>query len=259
MKLRISIDGGSRGNPGPAACGVAIDRLTDAGIEPIMQAGFFLGRLTNNVAEYHGLLKALEYADKLKPDEIEIVSDSQLMVMQITGQYKVKAPQLKPLVEQAREQLRPFGKWSIRHVYREANTRADQLANLAMDKKRDVWLIQDGKPVAANTDHDRVVKNDHASPKSSSLTGTPASSQRQSPADESSAPRKVLVEYLNDPPMQCPVTVAQEHHFAFTEVTPPGMCIHAAKSVLDALTHIGPLPRQVTCKRCRLPMSLTKV
>ncbi len=259
MKLRISIDGGSRGNPGPAACGVAIDQVTDTVLVPITQVGFFLGRLTNNVAEYHGLLRALELADKLKPGDIEIVSDSQLMVMQVTGQYKVKAPQLKPLVEQARQQLQRFAKWSIRHVYREANTRADQLANLAMDQKRDVWVIRDGQRVAPDSGHDRTEKVDHAARTTSSPAHTQPAFQCETPVEKPHRPRKVLVEYLRDPPKQCPVTGAQEHHFAFTDVTPPGMCIHAANLVLNALTSDGPLPDRLVCRQCKLPMSVTEL
>lgn len=139
MHLKLHIDGGARGNPGPAACGVTI---TDAASgEAKFEAGFYLGETTNNVAEYQGLIRGLEAAIQLKPDKLEILADSQLMVRQVLGQYKVKAPHLKPLVADAKEKLAEFSDWSFAHVYRDANKRADALANRAMDDKEDVVVV----------------------------------------------------------------------------------------------------------------------
>ena len=136
MQALIHIDGGARGNPGPAAAGVCI--TTPDGSEPLHEAGYWLGELTNNEAEYQGLLHALKAASELGFESIHIRSDSELMVKQIKGEYRVKAENLKPLFTTARERLAGFSKWTIEHVRREKNKRADQLANLAMDAGRDV-------------------------------------------------------------------------------------------------------------------------
>lgn len=136
MQALIYIDGGARGNPGPAAAGVTI--TTPDGTEAIHEAGYWLGTLTNNEAEYQGLLHALKAASDLGFESIRVRSDSELMVKQIKGEYRVKAANLKPLYTTARERLESFRDWSIEHVRRDKNKRADQLANIAMDAKRDV-------------------------------------------------------------------------------------------------------------------------
>jgi ribonuclease HI len=136
MQALIHIDGGARGNPGPAAAGVCI--TTPDGTEALHEAGYWLGRLTNNEAEYQGLLHALEAAKELGFETIHVRSDSELMVKQIQGEYRVKAANLKPLFATARARLDHFREWSIEHVRREKNKRADQLANLAMDAESDV-------------------------------------------------------------------------------------------------------------------------
>lgn len=136
MKLVIHFDGGSRGNPGPASAGVVIKDADDN--NTLFEAGYYLGRNTNNVAEYHGLIHSLEQAQLLGGDELDIHSDSELLVRQITGQYRVKSDVLKPLYDQAMSLLRGFGKWQVQHVRREHNQRADELANLAMDHQADV-------------------------------------------------------------------------------------------------------------------------
>ena len=136
MQALIHIDGGARGNPGPAAAGVCITTLD--GTEALYEAGYWLGEMTNNEAEYQGLLHALKAAKGLGFDNIHVRSDSELMVKQIKGEYRVKAANLKPLFATARERLSGFPDWSIEHVRREKNKRADQLANMAMDARRDV-------------------------------------------------------------------------------------------------------------------------
>ena len=110
-------------------------------VEPafvLHEAGYFLGRGTNNFAEYSGLIKALELAVALRAGEASIFSDSELMVKQILGEYRVKSPDLKPLYERATALLLKIDLWRIKHVYRQENSRADGLANKAMDAKRDV-------------------------------------------------------------------------------------------------------------------------
>jgi len=124
------IDGGSRGNPGPAAFGVAIETVTG---EPITAFGKYIGRTTNNVAEYNGLLAALEFALSHEHPRLRVLTDSELMAHQINGRYKVRSPDLKPLFDKAKGLISRLESFSIRHVYREENREADRLANQAMD------------------------------------------------------------------------------------------------------------------------------
>lgn len=138
MKLTIHIDGGSRGNPGPAGCGVAI--ANEKG-EAIYEAGYFLGRMTNNMAEYTGLLKGLEDAASCGASELQVYCDSELLVKQINGEYRVKNETLKDYFDKAMTGLRGIGKWKVTHVRREANARADELANIAMDAGEDMIEI----------------------------------------------------------------------------------------------------------------------
>ncbi len=135
MRLTIHIDGGARGNPGPAAAGVSI---CDEDGTALYEGGFFLGRATNNVAEYTGLLKAVEIARSIGGAEVNVFSDSELLVRQINGEYRVRNETLKDYFDQAMKGLRSFKKWKVSHVRREANRRADELANMAMDAGRDV-------------------------------------------------------------------------------------------------------------------------
>ncbi|MEX0655041.1 MAG: ribonuclease HI family protein [Phycisphaeraceae bacterium] len=150
MNCIIHIDGGSRGNPGPAGVGVVIHDAETR--EPIHEAGYFVGRTTNNVAEYTGLIRALELAHTLGANAVQIRSDSQLLVRQLLGQYRVKSADLKPLFDQARQHLAGFEKWKLDHVRRELNQRADELANLAMDARRDVLVTPNGAPADASAD-----------------------------------------------------------------------------------------------------------
>lgn len=128
---RANIDGGSRGNPGPASYGVVI---RDARGEVIAKLKKYIGRSTNNVAEYYGLIAALDYAQQHGIRALRIESDSELLVRQMRGQYKVKSPELRPLFERARKMTQGFDSFRIDHVYREKNTEADALANEALDE-----------------------------------------------------------------------------------------------------------------------------
>ena len=129
------IDGGSRGNPGPAAAAFV---LNDASGRQLEAKAFFLGRATNNVAEYTGLVKALEAAVQAGFEQINVFSDSELLVKQINGQYKVKSEQIRPLYRQAVSLLEKFESWKVEHVTRDKNEKADSLVNQALDKKHDV-------------------------------------------------------------------------------------------------------------------------
>jgi probable phosphoglycerate mutase len=124
------IDGGSRGNPGPAAYGVAIKTPQGQAVTAFAR---FIGETTNNFAEYQGLLAALEYALSHGYPRLRVLTDSELMARQISGSYKVRSPDLKPLHEKAQALIARLESFSIRHVYREHNREADRLANQAMD------------------------------------------------------------------------------------------------------------------------------
>ena len=133
MKLVVHVDGGARGNPGPAAA-AAVVSTPDGDV--LDEAHEYLGVATNNVAEYRGLLLGLDRARALGADEIEVVNDSELVAKQINGQYKVKHPDMKPLYAAAREALSQFGRWSVRSVPRAQNAAADALVNQALDAAR---------------------------------------------------------------------------------------------------------------------------
>ncbi len=128
-------DGGSRGNPGPAAAGIA---LHDTKGRILVSKGFYLGQATNNVAEYTGIIKALEAAGDLKASSIEIFSDSELLVKQINGKYKVRSANIKPLYDEACTLLAQFANWEVSHVYRSDNKEADAVVNQALDLRQDV-------------------------------------------------------------------------------------------------------------------------
>jgi ribonuclease HI len=124
------VDGASRGNPGPAGYGVFM--RTDAG--DVIEVAGYLGRTTNNVAEYAGLLEALEVARQEGATELEVISDSLLLVQQMLGVYKVKHPNLIPMHQKARTMVRDFKRFSIKHTLRAGNKDADRLANVAVDR-----------------------------------------------------------------------------------------------------------------------------
>jgi ribonuclease HI len=128
---RANIDGGSRGNPGPASYGVVI---RDPRGQIVAKLKKYIGRNTNNVAEYYGLIAALDYAQQHGIRALRIESDSELLVRQMRGQYKVKSPELRPLYERARKMSQGFDSFKIDHVYREKNAEADALANEALDE-----------------------------------------------------------------------------------------------------------------------------
>ena len=128
---RVNIDGGSRGNPGPTAYGVVI---RDPRGEIVAKLKKYIGRLPNNVAEYYGLIAALDCAQAKGIRALRIESDSVLLVKQMRGQYKVKSGDLQPLFERAKKMSQGFDSFRIEHVYREQNREADALANEALDE-----------------------------------------------------------------------------------------------------------------------------
>jgi len=128
--VTANIDGGARGNPGPAAYGIV---LRDAGGAVLVATGKCIGRATNNVAEYYGLIAALDAARERGVSRLRVESDSELLVRQIQGHYRVKSPDLKPLHERALKLSRGFEFFEIAHVPREKNREADRLVNAALD------------------------------------------------------------------------------------------------------------------------------
>ena len=143
------IDGASRGNPGPAAAGFT---LTDSAGTQLQAKAFFLGEATNNIAEYTSLVKALEAAKKIGAEQLMVFSDSELLVRQINGQYKVKSEQIRPLFRQAVNLLDEFKNWKVRHIARENNKEADSLVNQALNLGADIenepeLATQNQKPI----------------------------------------------------------------------------------------------------------------
>jgi len=130
VRLVVHVDGGSRGNPGPAAA-AAVLSTTDGDV--VGEAMETIGVATNNVAEYRALLLGLRKARELGADDVEVVNDSELVAKQVNGQYKVKHADMKPLYREAMRALGEFGSWSIRSVPREQNGEADALVNQALD------------------------------------------------------------------------------------------------------------------------------
>ena len=130
MRLLLHVDGGARGNPGPAAIGAVVSTPDGDVLE---EAAERIGEATNNVAEYRALLLGLERARVLGATEVEVINDSELIARQLQGAYKVKHAGLRPLYDQAMEALEGFERWSVRSVPREQNAHADGLVNAALD------------------------------------------------------------------------------------------------------------------------------
>ncbi|MBA7677130.1 Bifunctional protein [subsurface metagenome] len=134
-QIIIYTDGGSRGNPGPSAASFI---LTDSAGIRLQVKGIFIGHATCNVAEYTGIVKALESAKQIGAKQVLVFSDSLLLVNQINGQWKVKSRNLEDLYRRAIELLRTFEGWEVVHVRRHKNADADALVNLALDREKDV-------------------------------------------------------------------------------------------------------------------------
>jgi ribonuclease HI len=138
VKLVVHVDGGARGNPGPAAAACVV---ATADGRALAEDAVLLGRTTNNVAEYRALLLGLQRARELGADDVEVIGDSELIAKQVLGQYKVKNDALRSLHREATAALRAFDHWSIRTVPREQNADADALVNVALDQQRDAGRL----------------------------------------------------------------------------------------------------------------------
>jgi ribonuclease HI len=125
------VDGGARGNPGPAAIGVVVSTPDGDVLDELAER---IGVATNNVAEYRAVLKGLQRAAELGAREVEVINDSELVAQQLRGVYKVRHPSMKPLHQEAMSALRGFDRWEIRSVPRASNARADALVNAALDE-----------------------------------------------------------------------------------------------------------------------------
>ena len=148
-KIIAYTDGASRGNPGPAAAGFILNNPEG---NQLQAKAFFLGKTTNNIAEYTALTKALEAAREIDAKELTVFSDSELLVRQINGKYKVKSEHIRPLFQQAIKLLNEFERYKIQYVPREKNKEADKLANQALNLEQDIEVkakpaVQNKKPV----------------------------------------------------------------------------------------------------------------
>jgi ribonuclease HI len=137
-RVTVNCDGAARGNPGPAGAGAVVVAEDGAVLAEVAEG---LGETTNNVAEYTAVIRGLEEAQRLGAREVLLRSDSQLLINQLTGRYRVKAPHLQPLHRQVRDLIGSFDRVDLEHVPRERNAAADALANLGVDR----WLA-DGRP-----------------------------------------------------------------------------------------------------------------
>jgi ribonuclease HI len=224
MSLTLYVDGGSRGNPGPAGAGVVI-RDERRGL--VHEGAYFVGRQTNNAAEYLALIKGLERAARAAPDGLTIISDSELLVRQLTGEYRVKSPKLAPLHAEAEALLVRLGRWTARHVPREQNARADALANLAMDRRADVVVFD--------------VDSQSAAPQPGPATAAPPTA----PPDAQPGGGAHVRVMVSTPPNErdCPAGAWASGPFVIGATCPPGVCVHAAHTLLPTVLAIQAIPR----------------
>lgn len=269
MGLIIHVDGGSRGNPGPAGAGVVI-RSEQSGL--IHEAGYWLGTMTNNAAEYQALIRALQRAQRCGDQPLAVCSDSELLVRQITGQYRVKSPGLAPLYHQVQMLLLKVSCWRFQHVPREENSRADALANMAMDAKRDVIVFdrdaapagsppgasdavpRDGRAAArkrpgrksASTESTSAARSEathrpgqHAADASDFEGHAPADGDSAAGAAKRQAARAVQVVVTSAADTDfCPAGRAGPDRVRFAGTVPAGMCVHAVHALLPTVLAI---------------------
>jgi ribonuclease HI len=204
-------DGGSRGNPGPAAAGVV---LTDSAGRVVHASGHFLGRATNNIAEYRGLIFGLQEAARRRIGRLKVCSDSELMVEQLNGRYRVKNEHLRPLYSQALELIQQFEQVSIEHIRREGNTLADDMVNRALNARGEVLGPAATSPGAASAP-------DNAS--------TPAGQSAAVSMDKFTAHCTV------ESDDQCPGVVSAGGDWPFEGTVPAGLCQYAAAGIVQAI------------------------
>ena len=254
MGLEIFVDGGSRGNPGPGGAGVYILDRDDNLTVSLHEGGYYFGNLTNNAAEYRGLIRALELAVEMGYQNPVIHSDSQLMVRQVNGEYKVKSNALRPFHSRVLSLLSHLGHWRLVHVYREKNVRADELANLAMDAKRDVIvnsaIPMDPSPASAD------------SVNTSKLNPEDGKNKRPLTADPLTDCWSTSL--LVGPGSACPAPFPAGKVIRFGPQPPVGLCVYATWSVLNEVLDRGQYPSngdnvRTNCARCGVTIQITKV
>lgn len=234
MGLVIHIDGGSRGNPGPAGAGVVIQ--SDAGLL-VHEGAYFLGTQTNNAAEYYAVIRALERLSKMPPEGVAFRSDSELLVRQITGQYQVKSPSLARLFGQVQRLLLRVGTWQFRHIPRAENRRADELANMAMDVKKDV-IVFDAEGMDPAAQQSRAVLSEPAVESKPSASPPPRSAGPSAkPVAGSSAmcPRVRVAAAKAPAPDGCPARGLGTNSLSIGAEMPAGVCVHAAQAIIPTL------------------------
>ncbi|MBK9128811.1 MAG: ribonuclease HI family protein [Phycisphaerales bacterium] len=243
LQLTLHVDGGARGNPGPAGAGVV---LSETGGALIHEAGYYLGEQTNNVAEYTALIRGLERAQRLGQHDLTIFSDSELLVRQVTGAYQVRKPHLVALFEHVQLLLLKVGRWSVRHIRREENRRADELANLAMDRRADVVVFDVDPAVRAEVES---AGGSGASPPSAgpgAAPPAPAPGKQAAARSDSSGARGspqgaargrcVRVELVSPPRAgACPAPCFSGTTWEIGASTPAGLCVHAAGALLPTV------------------------
>jgi uncharacterized repeat protein (TIGR04076 family) len=242
--LIVYVDGGSRGNPGPAGAGVAI--TSDDGTL-IHEAAHYLGRQTNNAAEYLALVRALQRVARCGKQPVTLCSDSELLVRQITGEYRVKSPKLAQLFEQAQLLLLKIPCWRIQQIPREENRRADELANLAIEQKRDVIVFDRDSgardeftsaadapsSLDAGPDRPPVAGESDAAPNAAAAEA----SEVAEPGTE--GVRAVRVALARAPEAgSCPAGEHPCESFVVESTLPAGLCIHAAHALLPTILAI---------------------
>ncbi|MDR3726728.1 MAG: ribonuclease HI family protein [Terracidiphilus sp.] len=184
-------DGGSRGNPGPSGYGAVVE---DAQGRVVAELSEFLGNQTNNYAEYHGLLAVLAWAVEHGAKRLCVISDSELMVKQMQGKYKVNSPGLRPLWEEARKLSRRLERFEMRHTLRGGNKEADRLANEAMDRGM-------GRPVGEPVSQRVSGSPSQQVSKSAGFAGRPAEqavASRPAPPPAAKPARQILEGYVKD-------------------------------------------------------------
>jgi ribonuclease HI len=254
VDLVIYIDGGARGNPGLAGAGVVI-RSSDGRL--VHEGGYFLGEQTNNMAEYRALILALQRAARCGQQMLQVCSDSELLVRQVTGEYRIKSPNLVALYQQVERLLLKVPRWRLTHIRRAENTRADELANLAMDRRRTVIVYDaDGAddanaaggdlsalaPPADATNAPGALQgatdNIGAAASVAEVAGAPADATLAAGAGHG-PPRAVRVTLAQAPLAgQCPAGDCAPAAFTVAGKLPAALCLHAAHALVPTILAI---------------------
>jgi ribonuclease HI len=246
MKLVVHFDGGSRGNPGPAGAGVVVE---DGQGRAVFEAGFFLGRMTNNMAEYSGLLKGLDAAVRARASEVLIFADSELVVRQLNGDYRVKNARLRDLFDAALVRLKMFERWTIKHIPRERNDRADELANAAMDAGADVVVVD---AIAEIAKADAPRPGAAAEPAADQDAAHRKDLKGGSSAGSDAAARIVMACCAEAPDAEvCSAPCAAGTEYVFDRIVPAGICLGTAAQLVRAVETVAKSgkPVKVRCPR----------